>query len=101
MGRIQVKGGTPVGAAPLCRTCSHAHIMSGHRESEMMVVCTATYPGFPVPFVVRECSGDNDRNRPNRDQMEKLAIKIAHPVKLAGPIGFGAASRRLNLNLNR
>jgi hypothetical protein len=87
MGKIQIKGGTPVGSAPLCRTCSSAHILSGYRESEMMVVCTATYPDFPVPFVVRECSGYNDRNRPNWDQMEKLAIEFA-PVSLAKRVGF-------------
>ena len=64
MGKVNIKGEAPVGPAALCRTCSNAHILSGYRESEVMVVCTATYPDFPVPFVVRECSGYNDRNRP-------------------------------------
>ena len=87
MGKVNIKGATPVGSASLCRTCSHAHILSGYRESEMMVVCTATYPDFPVPFVVRECTGYNDRNRPDWDAMEKLAINVA-PVSFAKKVGF-------------
>ena len=55
----------------------------------MMVVCQATYPEFPVPFVVRECTGYNDRNRPDWDQMEKLAIQVA-PVSFAKKVGFRA-----------
>ena len=89
MGKANVKGGTPAGCGSLCRTCSHAHILSGYRESEMMVVCQATYPEFPVPFVVRECTGYNDRNRPDWDQMEKLAIQVA-PVSFAKKVGFRA-----------
>ncbi|HKO17920.1 MAG TPA: hypothetical protein VJU82_03450 [Acidobacteriaceae bacterium] len=87
MGQVNMKGATPVGSASLCRTCSHAHILSGYRESEVMVVCTATYPDFPVPFVVRECTGYNDRNRPDWDAMEKLAINVA-PVSFAKKVGF-------------
>jgi hypothetical protein len=92
MGKVNMKGATPVGSASLCRTCSHAHILSGYRESEMMVVCTATYPDFPVPFVVHECSGYNDRNRPDWDAMEKLAIDVA-PVSFAKKVGFGTRTR--------
>jgi hypothetical protein len=87
MGKVNMKGATPVGSASLCRTCSHAHILSGYRESEMMVVCTATYPDFPVPFIVRECTGYNDRNRPDWDEMEKLAINVA-PVSFAEKVSF-------------
>ena len=90
MGKLSIKGGTPVGSAPLCRTCSNAHILSGYRESEMLVVCTATYPDFPVPFVVRECTGYNDKNRPDWDQMEKLAIEVA-PVSFAKRVGFATS----------
>ncbi|MGC2621474.1 MAG: hypothetical protein WA414_20695 [Acidobacteriaceae bacterium] len=90
MGKIQVKGGTPVGSAPLCRACSHAHIMHGYRESELLVVCTSTYPDFPVPFIVRECSRYNDKNRPDWDQMEKLAIEVTAPITFAKKVGFGS-----------
>jgi hypothetical protein len=87
MGKISMKGATPEGSAPLCRTCSNAHILSGYRESEMMVVCRATYPDFRVPFVVRECSGYNDKAKPDWDKMEKLAIEVA-PVSFAKRVGF-------------
>jgi hypothetical protein len=92
MSKISMKGATPVGSAPLCRTCSNAHVMTGYRESELMVVCTATYPDFRVPFVVRECSGYNDRNRPDWDQMEKLAIEVS-PVSFARRVGFATRKR--------
>jgi hypothetical protein len=64
--------------------------MSGYRESEMMVVCTATYPDFTVPFVVRECSAFNDRAKPDWDQMKKLAIHLTPPIRSAKKVGFGA-----------
>jgi len=92
MGKGNVKGGTPVGSASLCRTCRSAHILSGYRESEMMVVCTATYPDFPVPFVVRECTGFTDRAKPDWDEMEKFAIDIA-PVNFAKKVGFRSQER--------
>lgn len=95
MGKLSIKGGTPVGSEPLCRSCSHAHIFSGYRESEMMVVCTFTYPDIPVPFVVRECSGYNDRSRPDWEQMEKLAIPVQKPVSFAKKVGFRTDSDRL------
>jgi hypothetical protein len=88
MDKIRVNGGSSIGSRSLCRACSHAHILNGYRESEMMVVCTATYPDFPVPFVVRECSGYNDKAKPDWEQMEKLAIEVA-PVSFAKPVGFG------------
>ena len=87
MGKACVKGGTSVGSASLCRTCGSAHILNGYRESEMMVVCTATYPDFVVPFVVRECTGFNDKAKPDWDQMEKFAIDVA-PVSFAKKVGF-------------
>lgn len=61
--------------------------MSGYRESEMLVVCTATYPEIAVPFVVRECTGFTDRAKPDWDEMEKFAINIA-PVSFAKKVGF-------------
>ena len=91
MGKVNMKGATPVGSASLCRTCSHAHILSGYRESEMMVVCTATSADFPVPFIVRECSGYNDKNRPNWTQMQKLAIHVAPPRE--AKVGFRTRTR--------
>lgn len=87
MGKGYVKGGTPVGTASLCRSCRSAHILSGYRESEMMVVCMAGYPDFVVPFVVRECTGFIDKAKPDWDEMKKFAIDIS-PVKFAKKVGF-------------
>jgi hypothetical protein len=81
-----VKGGTPVGSASLCRTCSSAHIMRGYRESEHVTLCTEVHPNIAVPFVIHECSGYYDKNRPSWKQMEDLAITVTPgPLK---PVGF-------------
>ena len=61
--------------------------MNGYRESEMVVVCMKTYPNFAVPFTIRECSGYNDKNRPNWKQMQSLAINVA-PVRISKRVGF-------------
>lgn len=89
MGKINIKGGTPVGSASLCRTCSWAHIMSGYRESEMLVICTDLSPNVAIPFTVRECTAYNDKNRPDWDEMEKLAIHV-QPIRIGKPKGFAA-----------
>jgi hypothetical protein len=86
MGKAYIKGGTPVGSASLCKTCSNAHIMTGYRESEMITMCNEVHPNIVVPFLIYECTSYYDKNRPNWDQMEKLAITVTpDPMK---PVGF-------------
>src|SRR5271163_2038983 len=89
MGKMNIKGGTPFGWVSLCTTCSWAQIVTGYRESELIVVCTDTNPNIAVPFKVKACSCYLDRNRPNYDQMEKLAIDVL-PLSSAKPVGFRA-----------
>jgi hypothetical protein len=89
MGKINMKGGTPSGRASLCTTCAGAHIVSGFRESELVVICTEVNPNFPVPFKVQECTNYLDRNRPNYDAMTKLAIHV-EPSSSLKPVGFRA-----------
>ncbi len=76
MGKPYIKGGTPVGTTSLCKTCSYAHIMTGYRESEQMTMCNAVHPNIVVPFLMYECSGYYDKNRPDVEQMQKLAIDV-------------------------
>jgi len=86
MSRAYIKGGTPVGSEPLCRTCTYAHIMTGYRESEMITVCMNVGPNVVVPFNIYDCTGYYDKNRPSYDQMQKLAIHVSPgPLK---PVGF-------------
>jgi hypothetical protein len=87
MGKINIKNGTPLGWASLCTTCSWAHMVTGFRESELLIVCTDTNPNVAIPFKVQSCSCYLDKNRPNYDQMEKLAIDIL-PVSSAKAVGF-------------
>ena len=89
MGKINVKGGTPNGGASLCRTCAWAHIVSGFRESELVVICTEVNPNFTVPFKVQECTNYLDRNRPSYEAMRKLAIYV-EPSSSLKPVGFRA-----------
>jgi hypothetical protein len=86
MGKTYIKNGTPVGTEPLCKTCTSAHIITGYRESELITICTDVHPSFVLPFIVYECSGYYDKNRPSWDQMEKLAIHVT-PGTLK-PVGF-------------
>ena len=89
MGKMNVKGGTPSGWASLCTTCTWAHIVSGFRESELVVICTEVNPNFAVPFKVQECTNYLDRNRPSYEAMRKLAIYV-EPSSSLKPVGFRA-----------
>jgi hypothetical protein len=82
MGKLNVKNGTPVGNAHLCRICSWGQIMTGYRESDLLAICTNTSPNMVVPFVMLECSGFSDKHKPDWQQMEKLAIDI-QPVRVS------------------
>jgi hypothetical protein len=98
MGKGYVKGGTPVGSASLCRTCTHAHIMTGYKESEMIAMCDNVHPNIVVPFNMYECSGYYDKNRPSWLEMKKLAIHVAtaplKPVGFKVGVGFNEAAAR-------
>ena len=82
MGKLYVKNGTPVGNEHLCKGCSHALYVTGYRESDVLVICVLTDPSFRVPFVVHQCSDFLDKQKPDWEQMEKLAIEI-QPVRVS------------------
>lgn len=60
--------------------------MTGYRESEMITMCNDVHPNIVVPFLIYECSGYYDKNRPSWKQMEDLAITVT-PAPLK-PVGF-------------
>ena len=93
MGKLNVKNGTPVGAAHLCRSCTWGQCITGYRESDFMVICTNANPNFRVPFVVMDCSEFSDRNRPSWQQMEKLAVEIKPGRVSTRVAGFSEAAR--------
>jgi len=63
--------------------------MRGYRESELITMCNDVNPNIVVPFAIYECSGYYDKNRPNWEQMQKLAIDVSTaPLK---PVGFKTA----------
>jgi hypothetical protein len=76
MSRANVKNGTPIGSAHLCKSCTWGHVITGYRESDLLVMCTGTAPNIVVPFAVYECTGFNDKHKPTFEQMKKLAIPI-------------------------
>jgi hypothetical protein len=60
--------------------------MRGYRESELVTICNDVSPNIVVPFTIYECSGYYDKNRPDWEQMQKLAIDVTPaPMK---PVGF-------------
>jgi hypothetical protein len=91
MSKGYVKGGTPIGSESLCRTCSYAHIMTGYRESEKITICNEVNPNIVVPFNIHECSCYYDKNKPNWQQMEKLAIHVSagNPKPVGFKVGAG------------
>ena len=89
MSKVNIKGGTPVGSKSLCRSCTWSHIMTGYRESEMLVICTQVNPNVTVPFAIYECTNHNDKNRPTWEQMARLAIDVL-PLSSAKTAGFRA-----------
>ena len=99
MGKLNMKGATPVGSTALCGTCTYAHIMTGFRESEQVMICTRVEPNLLLPFPVYECTGYYDKNRPGWELMQKLAIRIEdRPVKKAGfKVGLGFAETAVQI----
>jgi hypothetical protein len=86
MGKLKVKNGTPEGNVHLCRNCSNGQFTVGYRESEVLVLCTNSSPALRVPFPVYECTGYWDRNRPDYDEMTRLALNFSegHRKPIAG-----------------
>jgi len=76
MSILSGKKGAPLGSPHLCKSCNWGQFMTGYRDSDRLAVCTNTNPNMVVPFAMLECSGFSDRNRPDYDQMKKLAIDI-------------------------
>jgi len=87
MGKLNVKNGTPVGNVPLCKSCSWGQFITGYRESDLLAICTNTSPNIVLLFTVYECSGFNDKHRPDWEQMKKLAIDF-QPLRISKPAGF-------------
>ena len=92
---VNVKNGTPMHGPSLCETCDRAHIVKGYRESEILVVCRATYePQRCVTFPVRECSGYVNKNGQTLDEMERIAWTLAErgPKRAAGFVAPGTTN---------
>jgi hypothetical protein len=90
MMRVNVKDATAVDGLSKCASCANAHIIRGFREFEEMVYCNFAYPLIHISYKVRDCSNYQDRNRPDYDQMEKLAIYV-EPASSLKHAGFRSA----------
>ncbi len=92
MSKVNVKNGTPVGNAHLCRGCSNGQFTVGYRETDVLVVCTNSTPARAIPFPVYECTEYWDRNRPSWEDMKKLALDFREsrrkPIKGFRDSGF-------------
>lgn len=90
MSKVNVKNGWLFGKENLCRSCRNGQVTTGYRESDIWVICTNSSPARMVPFPVKECTDFWDRNRPNWDQMEDLAISFSE-VRTRPIRGFAGA----------
>lgn len=91
MGRLNVKNGTPVGNAHLCKSCTWGHFIAGYRESDQLAICNYVSPNLVVPFVVHECTEFSDKFKPTFEQMSKLAIDIQPTRASARTAGFSTS----------
>ena len=91
MGSVNVKNGTPMGNAHLCRNCTNGQYTTGYRESDVLVICTNSSPARIVPFPVQECTEFWDRNRPSYKEMDDLAISMGDAPHRKATAGFRAA----------
>lgn len=93
MSKLNVKNGTPVGNEHKCGNCTHGQFITGYRESHLLVICTNVHPNRIIPFPVYECTEFWDRNRPEWEQMEKLALDFSEgrrkPTAGFSGSGFG------------
>lgn len=85
--RVHIKDGTAIEGETKCASCTHVHMVRGFRESDELVFCNFAYELIRIPFKVRDCSNHRDRNRPDWEQMEKLAIDV-QPLTSAKSAGF-------------
>ncbi len=63
MFKLFIRGGVAHGRTSLCATCASAHIVTGYREAEMVVICTEANPHIPIRFEVKDCTEYSERNR--------------------------------------
>jgi len=88
MGNTFVKNGTPVGNEHLCKNCRSGQYITGYRESDVLVRCCLSTPAMTLPFIVYSCTDFEDKQKPDWDQMQKLAIHI-EPVRVSKKVrGF-------------
>jgi len=84
---LKIKWALPPEGETLCRTCRHAHIQRGFRESEESILCGYSTPLRVVSFKVAQCTDYADRCVPERWEMERMALLINVP-QARKPTGF-------------
>ena len=84
---LKIKWALPPEGETLCRTCRHAHIQRGFRESEETILCGYSTPLRALAFKVAECTDYADRCVPERWEMERMALLINVP-QARKPAGF-------------
>ena len=87
MAKLNVKSGAPVGSDHLCRRCYHGQFTTGYRETDVLVICTNSSPARLIPFPVCECTKFWDRNRPDWESMQRLALDFSESRRKSTP-GF-------------
>lgn len=88
---FKIKWALPPEGEMLCRTCRHAHIQRGFRESEEAIFCGFGTPLRAIPFKVAECTDFAARCVPERWEMERMALLIQVPPARK-PTGFRAGA---------
>ena len=83
----RIKWALPPEGEALCKTCRHAHIQRGFRESEEAIFCGFGTPLRAVAFKVAVCTDFSSRTVPERWEMERMAVLLNVP-RARKPAGF-------------
>jgi len=63
-------------------------VITGYRESDLLVICNNTSPNIVVPFTVYECTEHSDKHKPTYQQMQRLAIEVQPTRASSKTAGF-------------
>lgn len=97
MPNLKMSGATPSGNKSLCYTCKHSIVVKGINCEEAILCNEAFYKNGAtlVPFRVAECTMFQNRNHPEKYEMEKIAWSVE--ARRRGPVGFDQCSNEMDI----
>lgn len=80
--------------AGLCGSCSHVQMITGDRLADLTIFCHWPHPALRITHAVRTCTAYQERNRPDKDDMERIGWVLE--VNGGRVMGFRPPKRKDN-----